>query len=377
MAPKKKFTDHEMSKERKISKPKEALWKLQDGITFSGLSRWMDCREQFSLQWIDGLTPKKISIPLEFGSVIHYGLEHQFCGRSPKEIIRAITEQYRAHRSKTLLGTGERDTLDLILGLAETVFPHYCEFWHYDDRHINWIEREAKFKIPYSFPTHEGMREVLLRGMRDGIYSYGSVYGVFETKTKSRIIEKDIIDNLHADMQTMMYCFCTYLSTGRYPNEVKYNIIRRPDTYRRKGEALAPYLKRVEKDIIERPEFYFLRYTANISSADIQHFVNKTLNPVLALFVQWYDSVKKNPVGEARFQSQYHYLNSTALVGKYGRAEMWDAIFGNLQPYKVRQAVFPELEDSFQVTLEEDSKWLQLPETDPQEDKAPWEIVES
>jgi hypothetical protein len=374
MPPKKKFTDIPMKGGRAISKPTEALWKLEDGITYSALSKWIDCREQFALQWIDGLTPKKISVPLEFGSVMHYGLEHQFCGQAPQQVINTITSQYRSHRSKTITGSGERDTLDYILGLAEIVYPQYCDFWHYDDHNINWIEREAKFKLNYEFPTHEGQRQVTLRGMRDGIYSYGTVYGVFETKTKSKIIEKDIIANLHADMQTMMYCFCTYLSTGRYPNEVKYNVIRRPDVYRRKNEPLHPYLQRVKEDIKSRPEFYFMRYTAAITSSDIQHFVAKTLNPVLALFVQWYDSVKKNPVGNARFQSPYHFLNSTALVGKYGRAEMWDAIFGDLQPYKVRQAVFPELEDSFQVTLEEDSSCPQLPETNPQEQEqgVPW-----
>jgi hypothetical protein len=362
-------------KGRSISKPNKALWKLEDGITFSGLSKWMDCREQFSLQWIDGLTPKKLSVPLEFGSVVHYGLEHQLCGKSPETVIKTVTDQYRKHRSKSLNSSGEKDTLDLILGMAEVVFPHYCEYWHYDDRHINWIEREAKFKLKHTFHTHEGEREVQLRGMRDGIYSYGTVYGVFETKTKSRIIEKDIIDNLHADMQTMMYCFCTYLSTGRYPNEVKYNVIRRPDTYRRQKESLSTYLGRVNEDIAARPDHYFKRYTAAITSEDIQHFVSKTLNPVLGMFVQWYDSVKKNPVGEARFQSPYHFLNSTALVGKYGRAEMWDAIFGNLQPYKVRSEVFPELEDCFQVTLEEDSLCPALPETSlPQvlEETPPW-----
>jgi hypothetical protein len=50
----------------------------------------MECPEQFSLQWIDGLTPKKISQPLEFGSIMHYALEHQFRG-DPHETIHIIT----------------------------------------------------------------------------------------------------------------------------------------------------------------------------------------------------------------------------------------------------------------------------------------------
>jgi hypothetical protein len=345
-------------KGKKIAQPKKPvnqLWRIEDGITYSALSKWMECPEQFSLQWIDGLTPKRISIPLEFGSIMHYGLEHQFRGH-PKDVINKITEEYRRHRSKTLANSKDRDTLNFICSLAEITFPQYCHYWSYDDSHINWIAREQKFKVKYNFPSPEGgEREVHLRGMRDGLYEYKDkvsgemIYGVFETKNKSRIVESEIMDNLHADMQTMLYVFSAYLETGRYPNQVKYNVIRRADLYRRKNEQLHAYMNRVENDIISRPEHYFKRYTARITSTDIHNFVTKTLNPVLNLFVQWYDSIKKNPVGKDRFQSPYHYLNSTALVGKYGKAEMWDAIFGNLLNYNLRTNVFPELSDSFQV----------------------------
>jgi hypothetical protein len=347
-------------KGRKINaskKPTNQLWKIEDGITYSGLSKWMECPEQFSLQWIDGITPKKISPPLEFGSIMHYGLEHQFKG-DPEYTIRTITDQYKKHRGRTLVNSSERDTLNFLCGLAEITFVAYCHYWNYDDRNINWIAREQKFNLPYNFPCPEGgEQKITLKGMRDGLYEYRNqlghtIYGVFETKTKSRIVESEIIDNLHADMQTMMYCFCTYLETGRYPNEVKYNVIKRCDLYRRKGERTDDYLRRVKDDIEARPEFYFRRYTAAITATDIHNFVSKTLNPVLNLFVKWYESIKKNPVGSERFKSPYHYLNSTALVGKYGKAVMWDAIFGNLHDYNLRESVFPELSDDFQVTWE-------------------------
>lgn len=363
---KKKFTIKPRTKKNVVRRP---LWKMEDGITFSALSKWQTCPEQFSLQWIDGLTPKAISIPLEFGSVIHYALENQDKS-TPHEVIHRITDHYRKYRSSTLVNSSERDTLNYILGLAEIVFPHYCEYWKHDDSKIDWIGREEKFKVPYSFPTVDGSREILLRGMRDGLYNlkdHDEVFGIFETKTKSRIVESEIIANLNYDMQTMIYCFATYLTTGRYPNQVKYNVIRRPDTYRRKGEALDSFLRRVNEDIAKRPDFYFMRYTATILQADIDRFAKQTLNPILNLFAQWWDSVKKNPLQEeivlpedrltrqgttieGRWSSPFHFLNSSALVGKFGKAEMWDAIFGNMQPYRVRDQIFPELEESFQVT---------------------------
>jgi hypothetical protein len=164
-------------------------------------------------------------------------------------------------------------------------------------------------------------------------------------------------------MQTMLYCFVTYLSTGIFPNKIIYNVIRRPDLYRRKGENLVDYLRRTGEDIDSRPDHYFKRYNCSLVQDDITGFQKNTLDPILRLFIQWWDSIKKNPTKEGRFQSPYHYLNSSALVGKYGKVEMWDAIFGDMSRYKVREEVFAELEDSFQVT------W-------PEEDltaKAPWE----
>ena len=330
----------------------EPLWKLEDGITYSGLSTWINCPEQFSLQWIDGLTPKGVSIPLEFGSTMHYGLEHQWKG-DPKYVIHTITEQYRKHKEKSLRNSADRDTLNYILGLAEVTFPPYCEFWRQDDLAINWIGREEKFSVKHTIQNKNGPREITLRGMRDGIYQHGNVLGIFETKTKTKIVQQEIEDLLQSDMQTLIYAYCTYLQTGSYPNRVKYNVIRRADLYRRKGENTQDYLQRVAEDIKVRPEHYFHRFTVHITPDNINNFVKKTLDPILALFVEWWDGVKKNPVGEGRWEYPFHYQNSTALVGKFGKVAMWDAIFGRTQSYLVRDQIFPELEDCFQVTWEE------------------------
>ena len=326
------------------------LWDIDQGVTFSGLSKWTECREQFSLQYIDGITPKKLSIPLEFGSIMHYALEHQFKD-TPTEVVHRVTDQYTKYRSRSLINTEEKETLSYITGLAKITFPAYCKYWEEDDAKLNWVSREDKFDVIYKLPYGGSTRDIRLRGMRDGIYRAKNVLGLFETKTKGRISDNEILTTLHSDMQTMFYIVATYLDTNEFCNEVKYNVIRRADLYRRKKEDLVTYLRRVAGDIESRPEHYFKRYKVTVLRKDIINFIERTLNPLLFLFVQWWDSVKKNPLREARFQSPYHLLNCSALVGKYGKSHMWDAMFGNMKSYTVRSDTFPELVDAFQVTF--------------------------
>ena len=297
-----------------------------------------------------------MSNALEFGSVMHHGLEHQFSG-SPEEVIQRTTAQYYEHRSPKCRDSTEKVALKYLLALAEVVYPRYCRYWEKDDAALTWVGREEKFALPYRIVDLDGQdRQILLRGMRDGIFSSPGIFGVFETKTMVKIVEKDIIDKLQYDMQTMLYCYCTYLSTGVYPNRIKYNVIRRPDVYKRKNEKMFDYLERVGQDIDSRPDHYFKRYEHVVTQTDLEIFQVRTLEPILRLFIQWWDSVKKNPSPvekdgiPGRWSSPYHYLNSAALVGKYGKVEMWDAIFGDMRPYKIRSEIFPELEDCFQVT---------------------------
>ena len=109
------------AKKKKEQDKKGRLWRLDDGVTFSSLSRWLECPEQFSLAYIEGKTPKRISEPLEFGSVFHLALEYQFKA-SPNEVINRVASAYRDWRRPTLTNSAEKDALEKILGLAAVTF---------------------------------------------------------------------------------------------------------------------------------------------------------------------------------------------------------------------------------------------------------------
>lgn len=330
---------------------RKPVWSLDDGVTYSSLSTYLECREQFSLSYIEGLTNKKISGPLEFGSIIHYCLEHQFDYQTARECSDTVCRQYRDWRVKTLLNSSEKDELEELVNLARITFPLYASYWEVDDKHITWVDREEKFDVPYELETEGGLRRLRLRGMRDGVLRIGDRLGLFETKTKSRINELEITSGLRSDMQTLFYCFTTYLQKQEMPRFVEYNIIRRGGLYRRKGETTRKYLQRVELDVKKKPDHYFKRFRIELLPHDILNFQKMVLDPLLRAFLQWYDSVKKNPF--QRSKSPYHFPNLNALVGKYGKANMWEAMVnGNRNSYYVRSAPFPELEESFLVTQE-------------------------
>lgn len=295
------------------------------------------------------MTSKKVSIPLEFGSMIHLGLEHQFNFSSPRKAIQAVIKAYKKLREKASLNSSERDTLEYLCALAEVTFPLYCEYWKEDDERITWVGREERFQIQHTVMLPDGPREILLRGMRDGLFRVNGRLGLFETKTKSRISEMEIISGLRSDMQTLFYCFVTLLETGEMPKTIKYNIIRRSDLYRRQSgrEPIISYTKRIQEEIEAAPEKYFSRYKVELSKHDIENFQRQTLDPLLRRFIHWWDHVKKNPCGVGRFESPYHSLNCGSLIGKYGKADMWELMVNkNTRPYYRRTAVFPELEDS-------------------------------
>ena len=326
--------------------PKKPLWTWDAGVSFSSLSTWLEDQEQFALKYVEGWTSRRISVSLEFGSLIHYCLEKQFNFSTPEECATTVCQSYYDYRSKTVLNSTERDSLDFVCRLAVATFPAYCRFWYSDDQSIDWLSREQKFSVPYTLPN--GI-VVNLRGMRDGVFRLKKSLGIFETKTKSRIDEREIVSGLRADMQTLFYVVATREEIGELPSRIEYNIIRRSGLKPRKNEPMTDFISRIKDDVNSRPEHYFQRYEVTLLKSDITRFEEETLQPELMALHRWWEGVKKNPLGKRRFDYPYHRRNLNALVGKYGRADLWDIMVdNNYHNFRVRKDVFPELVDSFQ-----------------------------
>jgi hypothetical protein len=342
------------------------LWTWASGITQSALSQFTNCPEQFSLNYVEGWTPRSFSAPLEFGSVFHLCLQAQGLkatrSLSPEKIAQDVTKTYEANRRPLLKSPEDGQALSKCLAQIEAVFPLYYRHYQQDDRKQTWTAREKKFQLEHTFDRQEpwvGQTrlpvkiKVLLRGMRDGDYQLrvgGKLRrGLFETKTKSELNDLEIQSGLRADLQTMFYLYAMKLEYGEYPCEVLYNCVRRPGlVYNPNKENLKDYKDRIQRDIQDRPQWYFKRWEVTVLPEDIDTFVATTLDPILRLMYFWWESVSDRPFD--RFLSPYHYRSLTALYTKYGRAPLYNLmILGRQAEYYRRSSIFPELEESGQA----------------------------
>jgi len=341
-----------------VKKSQEPIWKLEDGLTYSSLSRWLRCREQFVLSVMEGWTPKRISTPLTFGTMFHLCLELQFL--SPELTPDQITGIATSHVHKSLSARGalpkeDRDKVAQVKGMITVLFPAYIEYWQWRDEDLEWIERECRFQFNHTVrrysPRVEGSSAVRdskdtvvpLRGMRDGAFrdNLGNLF-LFETKTKSKIDESVLTGTLRQDFQTLLYCYSLMVEHGECPLGVLYNIVRRPSQKFGAKDTMGSFLSRIKKDVDKRPEHYFLRYNIQLTKEDIATFIRCTLDPMLRSFLDWYETISSDHM--QRFESQLHFMNPNALVDQYGKCDLFDLLVREARAlYYCRREPFPEL----------------------------------
>jgi hypothetical protein len=335
------------------------IWKLEDGLTYSSLSKWLQCREQFVLSVIEGWTPKKISTPLTFGLMFHLCLELHFLkpDHSSKQIAgMATTAIHQDLSSKGALSKEERDTLSQIKGMIHLLYPLYVDYWGPRDEEVQWLERESRFRFDHLLHryrpviTDDGTVKrvckdtvIPLRGMRDGAFrDQSGDLRLFETKTKSRIDEQGLLGSLKNDFQTMLYCYSLWVEYSEIPTGVLYNVVRRPAQKFGKKDTMNSFLKRIKTDVLKRPDYYFLRFAIDITKQDLLKFIEGTLNPVLRSFLDWYEDIDKDH--KKRYSSDLHYMNPNALTNQYGRCDLFDMLVrGTRYSYYQREEPFPEL----------------------------------
>lgn len=310
-----------------------------DGITQSLLSNFLSCREQCKL-YLKGYVYEKTSPALIYGTVFHGILELVYTDISNGRIIKIpnsdILKRYTIKFEKLWMKDNPKPdieslkTLQISLALAENLLPHYFKFWwKKDTTKIQWKALEKEFKIAYR--TSTGLK-TYLRGKMDGVFNSPKLY-LFETKTKSKISEWNLIDMLSFDFQVMFYVFVLKKLYKQTPKGVLYNIIRKPLSDIHRNESLIQYAKRIEKDVSLRPEFYFMRYDIFISPESQRKFCLE-IDGLITDFILW---------AQGRGN---HYKNTANCENKYGRCKYLQICsYSDYTKYKKRPVLFSELEN--------------------------------
>jgi len=330
-----------------------SLWSpYRDGISQSMVAKFLQCREQTRLHFVEGWTSRRESMPIQFGTCVHWVLSEAYGKKqktSPsmtwvKKKLVEYTEVWKRELQR-MATTQENEEHVETLNMAEIVLSAYFQRWDGDFigayrvgnttvRPHEWIGLEQKFNLPY---VYNG-REVFLRGMRDGVFrTVNNKTWLLETKTKGVIDEAGIEDTLFFDFQVLLYLLTLYRANPKdVPRGVVYNVIRRPGLRLGKTESWTDFLARVSKDVNDpkRSDHYFIRFQLEISKKELLDWEENTLKPTIEDICKWFD-------GESP-----HYMNSSALLAKYGRCDMFEPIVrNNFSGHFQRGSAFNELDE--------------------------------
>lgn len=322
-------------RKKKTSKP-SPLWKLEkNGITNSGLNRWMACPEQFALSYIDGWTPRKLSVPLTWGNIWHLMFQYKDTRTKAKGVTK-----YR-NSLKDNLNTYAMQELDQIIAQVQVMFPLYLKHYKNDHQDYTFTSHESTFEV---IKDIHGVK-VPLRGKRDAEYKIKGSFGLWEVKTKSKIDTNLISDLLRCDFQTLLYLWSMREEYGETPCHLTYDVIKRPGLRQGKSETYLDYLNRIKYDVVKNPSNYFQRWPVTVLDSDLDTFDKKLLTPALKAFVKWDREVSKTPFLPERLDADLHYLNLSALVNPYGKSDFYDLIIkGNQAGHYQRSSPHPELD---------------------------------
>jgi len=298
----------------------------RDGLSVSSIGRWLECREQFRLRYAEGWRSTRTSAALDFGELWHWLLGRQYQNRGKEKRIEKVLHFYDGVFKEENPQASVRRVEDLHLSIAKTaaLWPTYQRKYGKEDTARKWVDVEYAFDVEYdhwplNFP-------IPLHGIFDGVFledSGKSVkptkglkrYWLFETKTKSRIDEFEIEDCMHLDLQVMMYALCMRLEFGAWPKGVLYNVIRNPQSTpsKKSGEDLPTFTERLTETIAKDEDHYFKRWKMKFKTEMLEQWEEKFFQPLLLDIWNW---VHGGP----------HYANPNALVGKYGRSDMFGPI---------------------------------------------------
>ena len=316
----------------------------RDGVTFSLLSTFLDCREKARL-YLKGWTPQTSSMALTFGSIIHKideWVRDDIRSKTLKEVpstdhIKGLIKKVESlwYKDNPRHGIKELEHLELSLLLAEGVLPKYFQYWYKDFSELKWELVEGMFKIPIiPHDREDNEYKTFIRGKIDGSFRLGKGGPwLFETKTKSRIDEEILADILPYEMQANIYLSALRRLGSESPSGLLYNIIRRPAIRQRKSESIKAFADRVAEDVRDRPDWYFVRMEMSIDKEEIIRFEHE-LEDLVSDFLQWWSG------------KSGHYKNTNHCQNKFGLCPFVGICLRNDKTnYFQRKTVFRELQE--------------------------------
>jgi len=366
---KKKKTELDKVLAEESKKVNEPLWKgpFEDGVTQSLLGKFLVCRERFRIHTVEGLRPTpKFEKNLEFGNMWHLCEECHAEGvpwEEPlKKYAQGLVDNYRE----------ERGEVEKWFQVCKVQFPVYEKYWgkQKDVRLRTPVLQEEVFRVPVTLGSG---RKVTMTGKWDAVDLIGpkknSLLFLQENKTKGEIDEEKVREQLSYDLQSFFYLIALREAVRAGTIEgvpktkkiagVRYNVIRRPLSGGRhsvrqhkptkskpNGESKSEYYTRLGNLIAEEPEYFFMRWKAEVSESELNTFWKCTLEPLFENLCDWWEYILIDPFNPWGNQS-IHWRHPYGVYNpmNQGRGTALDTylLTGNTVGLKRATTLYPEL----------------------------------
>ena len=226
----------------------------KDIWTVSRLKTFQVCPMKEVLRYHEKLAPISGRSALAFGTAIHKGLETG----SIDEALEALITDY----PQTQEEADEQDIASVtVRALLEGYFKRYEPFQ----------EHKPEFQFELPMKTGRSQSTVMaIAGKLDDLVKIDDRWWIVEYKTASRL-DASYFDRLYVDSQITMYMYAMQ-RLGYNPAGVIYRVIRKPSIRRTQKESLEGFLQRLQKDIEERPDFYFTERQLYRDKTDLNEF---------------------------------------------------------------------------------------------------------
>lgn len=282
------------------------MYKLEDGITQSILSLFLQCRQKCK-NYLLGIRPlDERRDALEFGSAFHHLLELHHAG-TLEDASMALNEW--ANSQKTPINP---ESLEQMLAGVLALWPQYKHVYKTRDKVLTWPAGSMEKQFDIVWCGHR------LRGKIDGLPIVKGKVWQFETKTKGAIDEDVITTTLEFDFQNLFY-YVACEEEGIKPCGVIYNIIRRP-AYKYNGDPRA-YQDKIEAAASEDPGHWFKRFEATYTKQQIERYkaeLADKLNDFAAWVREEIPTYRNETACVGRGKCQYLGLCATGqMVGQY------------------------------------------------------------
>ncbi len=221
------------------------------------------CDRYYFWMWVLNLAPKKLSIPLWFGTVMHAAFDALVKPKLHKRIYRIMDAASKEEISKHALVAEDSSEIQLQLDIAKTIIKVYLDEFASKITFLDNIQTEV------TFATKLAESPVIYEGTIDAFGTKGSKIILVERKT-ARIVNDILFALLKFDPQINGYAHAIkHEILGKYPSRCDYTAFRKPQIRVNKNESVAKFITRLEADLHKRKDWYYMTFKHNFGQRSI------------------------------------------------------------------------------------------------------------